>query len=343
VSAPSGLAASAQSQSQINLSWGLGQTGVRTEIYRNGASIGWAGAGGVLAASFATATTDATSLNNTGLSSNTTYTYRVRHQRVSDNVLSDLSNDSTVTTQTPPPPAATPHSCTATALGYYSIRVGWQNAATQIEYGTDPALGSFSTYTADLTTPADITGLADGTTYYFRARNASGVSNIANATTDVYFSPDPEVGCVVYGSMVDVLFSNGWTKIPARQVLPGTVARSIDQRTGEYFEGTVKSVHEAVASRVYSIVTETGQMVQCSSSHPLITEYGDMRGKAAHKFRTGDSIMVYDYAQSRAVVSKVSSWEYIDKETPVLIFEMENIEHTFISDGVVSHNIEQKV
>lgn len=141
--APSGLAATAQSSGQVNLSWtastdNVGVTGYK--VYRDGTLIG---------------TTAATTYSDTTVSAATTYSYTVGAFDAAGNT-SAMSNIATVTTpassDTQPP--TTPAGLTATAVSSQRVDLSW-NAAT------------------------DNTGLAGYTVY----RNGTAVATTGGATT----------------------------------------------------------------------------------------------------------------------------------------------------------------
>lgn len=109
-------------------------------------------------------------------------------------VVSIIDNDTVAPPPTPAAPNA-PSSLTATALGETSIRLNWQDNATNetgflIERSANGTSGwsQIGVVLANVTTLTD-TGLTEDTHYYYRVRatndvGASGYSGIANATTE---------------------------------------------------------------------------------------------------------------------------------------------------------------
>lgn len=182
LTAPSGLSAAAASTTAININWTNGVS-TSTEIYRSSN-------GGATWTHAATLGSGVTTYQDSGLSVSTNYTYRVRHHDGS--IASSYSNLSSATTMAAPPPTTTPHSANAVATGYYSINVSFQNPgdAATIQYGLDGV--SFPWSVAASSNPTPVGGLADGTTYYFRVSNSSGVSNVTNATTDLFVRDEPD-------------------------------------------------------------------------------------------------------------------------------------------------------
>lgn len=179
--AANGLTATATSSSQIDLTWSdnsSNETGFIIERSPNGTG-SWSQVG--------TAAQNATSFNNTGLSGNVTYYYRVTAVNV--NVKSAPSNTANALTY-----PSTPSNLVATAIGSARIDLSWTDSSgapsdfkIQRKTGQGGTYADVATTTAPANTYSD-TGLQPGTTYYYqvRATNAtgdSGNSNEANATT----------------------------------------------------------------------------------------------------------------------------------------------------------------
>jgi fibronectin type 3 domain-containing protein len=191
-SAPTGLAATAVSASQVNLIWNAATDDVGVTGYR---VFRCAGASCTNFAQVATAT--ATSFNNTGLAAGTTYRYRVSAFDAAGNV-SQVSNTVSATTQTTGDATApsVPTGLFATAASGTEITVVW-NASTDnvgvAGYRVERCQGAgCSTFVQVGTSPMtsfNSTGLKPSTSYSFRVRatdaagNLSGYSNVASATT----------------------------------------------------------------------------------------------------------------------------------------------------------------
>ncbi len=182
--APSNLAATAVSSSQINLTWidnANNEDGFRIERKTGTGSY----------TEIVTVGPDVTSYSNTGLAASTLYTYRVRAYNTVGN--SDYSNEASATTQAPPQPPAAPSNLAATAVSSSQINLSWTDNATnedgfriERKIGT-AAYSEITTVGSDVTSYSDI-GLAANTTYTYRVRayNTTGnssYSNEASATT----------------------------------------------------------------------------------------------------------------------------------------------------------------
>ncbi|MDQ3181149.1 MAG: hypothetical protein M3Q33_11580, partial [Acidobacteriota bacterium] len=83
-------------------------------------------------------------------------------------------------------------------------------------------------------------------------------------------------------------------------------------------------------------------VINCSPSHTLIEGFGDRDGKRAELFKEGDALLVFDRASRKIVEAKTAAINYAEIYQPVIIFEMDTTEHTFVSGGIISHNQEQK-
>ncbi len=180
--APSSLAATATSSSQINLTWtdnAGNETGFEIDRATNSA----------FTANLVTvnAAVNAVSYSATGLTASTTYYFRVR----ATNSVGDSANSNTASTTTSAgatAPAA-PSSLAATATSSSQINLTWTDNANnetgfKIDRATNSAFTGAITFTAATNaTSYSATGLAASTTYYFRVRATNSVGDSANTTT----------------------------------------------------------------------------------------------------------------------------------------------------------------
>ena len=186
--APTGLAASASSTSQINLSWtdnAASESGFKIERCT--------GAGCSTFTQIATVGANVTSYSNTGLSASTSYSYRVA--AYNDGGSSVYSNTASAVTQAAPAIPAAPGNLSAVAASRSQINLSWtDNATNETGFYIERCKGSTCTNFVQIASVgADIssysnTGLSANTTYRFRIRaynpsGASAYSNIAVVTT----------------------------------------------------------------------------------------------------------------------------------------------------------------
>ena len=186
---PTNLIATASSSSEISLTWddnASNETGY--EIERCG------GSGCSDFALVATAGANSSMYTDGGLSTNSTYNYRVRAVNAAGS--SGYSNEAEATTSDDPVPDAAPTNLVATASSTSDISLTWDdNASNETGYQVERCTGAgCNTWALIATTGANATsyddsGLSANTTdpYRTRAANDAGVSaysNEAEATTD---------------------------------------------------------------------------------------------------------------------------------------------------------------
>jgi hypothetical protein len=178
--APSGLTATAASASEIDLGWtnnATNQTGFQIDQATNSSF--------TQGLTTVTVGANATTYAATGLSSGTTYYYRVR----ATNANGSSANTSTASATTTATIPAAPSGLTATPASSSEIDLSWTNNATnqtgfQIDQATDSGFTqNLTTVTvgANATTYA-ATGLALGTTYYYQVRATNSAGNSANSS-----------------------------------------------------------------------------------------------------------------------------------------------------------------
>jgi regulation of enolase protein 1 (concanavalin A-like superfamily) len=185
--APSGLAASAASSSQIDLSWTdvAGESGYRIERSLDGITFTVIG----------TTVTNVTTFSDTTVAPSTQYTYRIIALGTETTGNSAPSATATETTPAAPTVPAAPTNLAATPAGPSEIDLTWTDNASNetgfvIERSPD-GVGNWSqiaTPGQDATSYSDTSLLTADTTYFYRVRavNAvgpSGDSNIASAAT----------------------------------------------------------------------------------------------------------------------------------------------------------------
>jgi intein/homing endonuclease len=145
-------------------------------------------------------------------------------------------------------------------------------------------------------------------------------------------------GCVLWDT--EITTADGLS-VRARDVVAGQSLLGVNCINGETIAGRVKHVMEKETSGVYSIFAENGAVVNCSPSHDLIEGFGDTKGKRAELFKEGDRLLVFDRASQKIVEAKTTAINRVEIYQPVLMFEMDTAEHTFVSGGIISHNLQK--
>jgi hypothetical protein len=182
--APTGLAASAASASQVTLSWTDNATNETAYLIERSTN-------NVNFTQIATAPTNATAYSDNTVAPSTQYYYRVRATNGSN---SPYSNTATVTTPTASQTPSAPSGLAASAASASQINLIWSDNSTnetafKIERSPDGATSwtQIATVGANITTYSN-TGLSASTKYYYRIRATnslgdSAYSNTASATT----------------------------------------------------------------------------------------------------------------------------------------------------------------
>jgi chitodextrinase len=208
-SAPSNLAATAPSSTQVSLTWtastdNVGVTGYLVERCTGAGCSSFAQVG----------TSTAAAYNDSGLTAGTAYSYRVRATDAASN-LSAYSNIASVTTPAPDtqPPTA-PSGLSATAASSVQLNLSWTASTDNVGvtgYFIERCQGTGCANFAQVAAPAGTStsyadnGLLVGTSYSYRVRatdavgNLSGYSNIASATT-LTTVPNPVIPSFTQGN-----------------------------------------------------------------------------------------------------------------------------------------------
>lgn len=204
-----GVSASAASDTQINLIWTATTGAASYKIERSTDNATWAS----LAVGITTA-----SYSDTGLTASTTYYYRLK----ATNATGDSLNYSTVVSAATSAAAltklATPTLNTPTVVSASQIDLSWADVANESQYelqsSTDNAtFATIATLAANTISYSD-TGLASGTTYYYRLRaigdgttySNSDFSATVSATTQTATGPSWITGYPAITSLYSTKF-----------------------------------------------------------------------------------------------------------------------------------------
>src|SRR5882762_6917846 len=205
--APTNLAATTFSNTQINLTWtastdDVGVTGYLLERCQGAACSNFAQIAAPLVANF----------SDTGLTASTSYSYRLRAVDSAGNA-SPYSNVASATTLSGGPVITAPSNLAATAASNTQINLSWA-AATEtggtisqylVERCAGAACSNFSQVGTATATSFGDTGLTAATTYSYRVRatdassNLGPYSNVANATT-LSAPPPPAISFIQVNS-----------------------------------------------------------------------------------------------------------------------------------------------
>lgn len=188
-SAPSSLAATPSSATQINLSWTDNSTN------EDGFRIERAPGGTTTFAEIGTVAAGVTNYQSTGLTGSTAYSYRVRAYNASGNSAYTATADATTMLA---PPAA-PSNLTALGAASTQVNITWTDNSNnedgfRIEVTTTGVSGfsEIATVAAGVTTYQH-TGLTPSTGYTYRVRSYNAAGNSAYSNSAVGFTSAPPV------------------------------------------------------------------------------------------------------------------------------------------------------
>jgi M6 family metalloprotease-like protein len=219
--APTGLAAVAVSHEEIQLTWidqAFDETAYRVERSSNGIDF----------IEIASLASNEISHNDTGLSPETLYWYRV--YAINGAGSSGYSNLASATTTPPPPPPAAPTGLIATPTSDEAISLSWiDNAADETEYRVHRSLTGSGIWASIATLPQNTAGFVDSGlspstdySYEVTAFNAWGESSsgIVSATTqsapafaDTFANQDLAVSGTVSGTYLLTHVTDGVSQI----------------------------------------------------------------------------------------------------------------------------------
>lgn len=94
--------------------------------------------------------------------------------------------------------------------------------------------------------------------------------------------------------------------------------------------------------QVWSLRTKGGYHLTGSPSHRVITGFKDGRGVPLSSLVPGDSVLVYNWEGERFSEDRVRSCRPLARLRHVIEIKLSGPEHTYIANGVVSHNLKQR-
>jgi hypothetical protein len=213
--APSGLAASSASSSQVNLSW------TDNSNNEDGFKIERSTTGNTNFIEVASVPAGATSYQNTGLAASTSYTYRVRAFNAAG--MSSYSNSAAgFTAAAAVTPPAAPSALTANAIASNEIDLAWaDNSSDEEGFRIERAPGGTASFVEIIVVNAGVVSYHDhsvvsGTPYSYRVRsyNAAGTSaysSVANDTTPAAVSTPAAPSALAATSVGTTAITVSWT------------------------------------------------------------------------------------------------------------------------------------
>lgn len=313
---------------KVNLSWNRNSTtNTGVKIYQDGALI------------YTGSTPTEVAKQITGLTAGTTYNFKVKN--VYSGGDSEFSNEITVTTDLGTG-ANIPSELYADGVGANRVDLVWTNHVStgNIEIyrsnnGTTWSGTPIATVPATLDTYNN-TGLLANRGYFYRVKNSgiAGFSNVAYAETY------QQNQCVWWKTLIYTVVDGNITLKAAWQIEEGDIVVSI-KKGGLVSNTVVKKVFKGKSDTLNILTTSEGKTLYCTPSHPIITNK-DLDVVTSKNVKIEDSILTYNKEVDKVQIEMLESKESIKGDFDIVIFEMENEEHTFVSEGFVSHNIDNK-
>lgn len=261
---PGYVKAYASSYNSVSVSWRAVSGASGYEVYRATSSRGYY--------SLMTRTTSV-SYSNTGLSTGTTYYYKVRAYKNSGSKRIYGSYSSVVSSR---PVPAVPSSLTAAATSYNSIQVRWSAAGGASGYEVYRALsstGSYSLVSRTTATSYSNTGLTTGKIYYYKVRAYKTVGKTR-----------------VYGSYAPVVNAKSVPAVPGSVKAVSASSSSINVSWSGVTGASGYEVHRAGTSNgTYSLVSNvTSTSATNTNLSAATTYYYKVRA-----YRTVSGVKVY--------------------------------------------------
>jgi hypothetical protein len=231
-----------------------------------------------------------TSINVAGLSSNTTYYYRVRAVN-GTGTSANSANGSSLTLSVAPTANA------ATIITTSSFNANWSAVSGTASYRLDVStsnsfssfVGSYNNYSVSATSQA-ISSLSAGTTYYYRVRavNASGASANSNTITVLTLPAAPSLS--ISGTIQASSLTVAWGSITS------ATGYQLDVSTNSTFSSMVPS---------YNNLAVAGTSKVISGLYPLVTYYIRLRAVNATGSSTNSNIV------SASTIDNNGNYNYI--------------------------------
>jgi chitodextrinase len=182
-STPTGVSATAISQTRVDLAWSASVDDIAVtgyDILRNGTKI---------------ATSATTTFSDTTVAAGTTYSYSVDAYDAAGNI-SASSAPATVSTPAADTTPPTITSVSAGSIAQTAATISWatdEASTTQVEYGTTTSYGSQTSLVAGLVTAhsQNLSNLTASTLYHYRVKSSDAAGNQAVSADNTFTTADP--------------------------------------------------------------------------------------------------------------------------------------------------------
>jgi hypothetical protein len=281
-----------------------------------------------------------TTLTSSGLGAGTAHSIKLRNKWAGP-LYSSEAESPVVLTPSSPVASTDPTNLSLSTPSNNMIRANWVNngsVAQTLDYKR--SIDASWTNVALTGTPntKDITGLAPGTHYDVRVKATSGTNYITGSISTLA-PPDIDPWCVLLDSEITM---EDWSVLQARYVINTHAIR-----TGKSNRANVKESIMATTSGFFVVTNEQGDSLGCSPSHVFITSLDETSTLNAKSISNliGQNKEVYVKMNDRGIeyLSKVFSVEYIETEMGVWTPGLTHIDHTYIANKFVCHNVKPRL
>tara|TARA_R110002020_G_scaffold37124_5_gene112013 strand:+ start:6786 stop:11894 length:5109 start_codon:yes stop_codon:yes gene_type:complete len=138
--------------------------------------------------------------------------------------------------------------------------------------------------------------------------------------------------CVAEGTLIKTERGD----VPVESLVKEDRVYSFDFSESGFGYFNIKGFRKSTNQRVFTITTEGGYSLTCTSTHPLVSPARDSEEIRISDMNIGDAVYVCDGDNIR--VDTVSLIELVESECTVYNFEVEKV-HSYISNGFLSHNM----
>lgn len=245
-------------------------------------------------------------------------------------------------------PANTPSNLSGIAISPYAARIYFSangGANHTLQFVSDGQGWGSPNTRSGISNPYTLGGLMPDSSYRMRVRaessTQSGWSNEFIFSTDIIGGDGDGRGCVVPETLTIKLVLGKKKNVPVSSIFKGDTLISITD-CGSMVESLVTDVIKTKSDVLYVITTESGRSISCSPSHPVLRGFGDTHGSHAELLNEGDVVLVLDGdVAKQEQIASIAKIELLE-EIELITFQMADTSHTFLTNGIVSHNVEQK-
>ena len=159
------------------------------------------------------------------------------------------------------------------------------------------------------------------------------VTAIAAPRAAQAYGGGPGGGCVLGDTPVQ-LASGSFA--PIASLRAGQSFRSFDLRAGSFHTARVIKVHQRPSDNVHTLVTASGDRLQATGDHLLLTSLHDRYGTEVNALRPGDPLLMHDARRGRVVETTLLSREPLPARNLVYHIETASAHHNYVAASLLN-------